>query len=582
MNSSIFSSEFLIGAAIGSGITALAAERGDVDFLLAINAGRLRNMGVPSIACMLPVFDAATLTTTFAREELTQCHKPVLLGVNVWGESIDPQRMIDEIRDCGFAGAVNFPSCMHYSRSMQQLLSRAGRGIEQEVALLRAVKQAGLVSMFYCATRTQARLAADAGIDLVCLNLGWNVGGAMGHRSRATLEEVATIARGIGRLIKRINPETRFLLEGGPIETGDDLGRIVSLAPIDGYVGGSTIERIPLESSVSDQIDRFRQASKQRMQLTDRDSRIVSFARKSGFVGCSKSQLAYLHRLSDMSSSGHPLLCLAETGIDIEPMLSVLKNARRPQGEIYHVDVGGEEYPARARQLLFGHSDSEPNQLPLLADPDIGLLVIHAPQRLPAATQRRLAQALTAGVFRTIGTRRSHGLHPRVILVSRLPLASSHVERNLIEAGIDQALLVLMKGGVLRAPPVRERIDDLVELFEKSSSRVLGRQFQREWFSASALRQLHAYRWPGNDTEVDAFIGSLAGRPLNEPLQRQTVMSLLDTVHADEVGRSFRTEKDQIVDALWRNGFNRGRTAQALGVSRKTLYNKLRRFGLNG
>src|SRR3546814_3904453 len=66
--------------------------------------------------------------------------------------------------------------------------------------------------MFYCATRTQARLAADASLDHICLNLGWNVGGAMGHRTRTSIEEVTSAAREIGRLIKRIHPRVRFLL----------------------------------------------------------------------------------------------------------------------------------------------------------------------------------------------------------------------------------------------------------------------------------------------------------------------------------------------------------------------------------
>ncbi|MEX2409206.1 MAG: phosphoenolpyruvate hydrolase family protein, partial [Rhodovibrionaceae bacterium] len=238
---------FLIGAAIGSGSTALAAERGSADLLLAINAGRLRNMGAPSIACMLPVFDATAMTEGFARAELLAlCKKPVLLGVNVWGAGCDPQEIALRVRDVGFAGAVNFPSCMHYSHPLQQLLSRAGRGIEKEIEVLRAVKQAGMLAMFYCATHTQARLAADAGLDLVCLNLGWNVGGALGHRTRQSLEEVATVAREIGRHIKRINPGLRFLLEGGPIATAEDLAQIASQAPIDGYVGGSTFERMRL------------------------------------------------------------------------------------------------------------------------------------------------------------------------------------------------------------------------------------------------------------------------------------------------------------------------------------------------
>src|SRR3546814_12532640 len=81
---------------------------------------------------------------------------------------------------------------MHFSHSRQQLLARAGRGIAQEVAVLQAVQQAGLTSMFYCATRTQARLAAAASLDHICLNPGWNVGGARGHRPRTSIEEVTS------------------------------------------------------------------------------------------------------------------------------------------------------------------------------------------------------------------------------------------------------------------------------------------------------------------------------------------------------------------------------------------------------
>src|SRR3546814_5661329 len=71
---------------------------------------------------------------------------PVLLGVNVWEEICEPQAIAEKVAEAGFAGAVNFPSCMHFSHSMQQLLARAGRGIAQEVAVLQAVQQAGLRS----------------------------------------------------------------------------------------------------------------------------------------------------------------------------------------------------------------------------------------------------------------------------------------------------------------------------------------------------------------------------------------------------------------------------------------------------
>jgi predicted TIM-barrel enzyme/DNA-binding NtrC family response regulator len=576
-------SEFLIGAAIGSGTTALAAERGGVDFLLAINAGRLRNMGVPSITCMLPIFDADTLMGDFARRELlTQCRVPVLLGVNVWGPDFDPVKRAQEIRDAGFAGAVNFPSCMHYSRPMQQILSRARRGIEQEVELLRAVQDTGLTAMFYCATRTQARLAADVGMDMVCLNLGWNAGGALGHRRRATIEEVATVTRGIGTLIKRISPRTRFLLEGGPIANAEELGRVVALAPVDGYVGGSTIERIPLENSVADQIHRFRAASKQGAALDAASARLVAWSGQFGFVGRSKAQLDFLRRLRVLAAGSDPVLLLAERGVSPKPVLTAISRSHTPghAPETVHIDIAGEDFPTHARNRLFGHRDTLDKHPPALADREVSLLVIHAPERLPAVTQRRLARALTDSEFTVTGTRRSMAVAPRVVLVCDVPVTPGREQEDLENAGFEADLSSVLAGGILRVPPLRDRIDDLMAIIESISAEPLGVAMGRSHFAPAALKRLHAHRWPGNEQELRAVLGSLVGRSSMEPVQPVELAHLLEEERLPLPDA--RSEKDRVVDALWRHGFNRTRAAEALGMARKTLYNKIRKYGLSG
>jgi len=562
---------------------ALAAERGGADFLLAINAGRLRNMGAPSIACMLPIFDAGRLTDGFAREELlTQCKAPVLLGVNVWERELDPAGLVEAICDAGFAGATNFPSCMHYSRPMQQILARAGRGIEREVEQLRAVQDAGLTSMFYCATRTQARLAADAGLDMVCLNLGWNVGGALGHRRRTTLEEVATAAREIGRLIKRINPRTRFLLEGGPIATAEDLGRVVSLAPIDGYVGGSTFERMPLEVSVADQIERFRHASQRSDELGDESARLAAWAQPFGFVGRSEAHLAFLRRLHSLAAGTNAILVLAEKGIATMPVVAALSSRGRKHrsAAIVQVDVAGEDFPTRARSLLFGHRETIEKRRPLLADSEVELLVIRAPERLPAATQRRLARALGDGEFRAPGTRRTLPVTPRVVLISDAQASSPDGEGKSSMAALEDELAEQLAGWTLRVPPLRERIEDLMTTIETIATDAMGAAIDRSSFSSEALKRLHAHLWPGNEEELRSVLGALAGRTGQEPIQPEDLLPLLQ--HRAASAPEHRSEKDRIVDALWRHGFNRTRTAEALGMSRKTLYNKIQKFGLTG
>lgn len=585
MNAIKSKSGFLIGAAIGSGNTGQAAERGGADFLLAINAGRLRNMGAPSIACMLPIFDAQTLTEEFAQEELLAlCNIPVLLGLNVWEQEFEPVAQARTIRDAGFAGAVNFPSCMHYSRPMQQILSRSGRGIEQEVEQLRAVQDAGLTSMFYCATRTQARLAADAGIDLICLNLGWNVGGALGHRSLTTIEEVATTAREIGRLIKRINPKTKFLLEGGPIGTPEDLGRVLNLAPIDGYVGGSTIDRVPLEVSVAGLIDGFRQASTRSEQIDEEGARLLSWAVRFGFVGRSKVHLTFLRRLLAMAAATAPVLLLAESGINPTPAINALTNPKRQSRSrnIVSVEGGSENSPIRIKNILFGHNDPMNKRQPLLSDSTIALLVIHAPERLTPATQRRLARALRDGTFRPPGARRSIAVVPRVIFVCNAPVSQSRLEGDLNAAGLEKALVTYLAGWVLRMPPLRERTDDLLAIVETQAKENLGVAVDRSSFSALAVQKLQAHTWPGNEVELHSVVGGLAGRSSSEPISPQELDSLLQTKLQGNQEAQLHTEKDRVVDALWRHGFNRTRTAEALGISRKTLYNKINKFELSG
>lgn len=569
---------FLIGAAIGSGNTALAAERGGADFLLAINAGRLRNMGAPSIACMLPMFDAGPLTEDFAKRELLAlCRIPVFLGVNVWEEHCDQQAIAARVRQLGFAGAVNFPSCMHFSHAMQQLLSRAGRGIEREVEVLRAVQDSGLSSMFYCATRTQARLAADAGLDLICLNLGWNVGGAMGHRTRSSLEEVASAAREIGRLIKRIHPGVRFLLEGGPIVTAEDLGRIAGLAPIDGYVGGSTIERLPLEVSVADQIDAYRQASRRRAALEGQSARLVAWGQRFGFIGRSGAQLDYLRRLHALAGSGTALWLLVEPGLSPQPSLAALahRGARRGRPGVMTLDPRAEDSPAKAQRLLFGQAEPAGAARPALADETLDLLVIEAPETLPPNLQRRLAAALRDGAFKVSGTRRQYAVAPRVVLVSEGRRGDSPTA-----CGLESSLAALLEGWTLAPPPLRDRVEDLPVLIDALAGTRGSSLPRRKDFTAIAMKRLAAHDWLLNETELHSLLGQLAGRRDSGPVQLKQLLALLQDGPAAEVDR--RSEKDRIVDALWRNGFNRSRTAESLGISRKTLYNKMLRFGLTG
>jgi len=93
-------------------MAAKAAERGGADFLLALNAGRFRSMGMPSAACLLALRDANRLVMDFGRSEiLTQTSLPVFFGAAALGTA-DPNELVKQITDAGFHGVTNFPSCI--------------------------------------------------------------------------------------------------------------------------------------------------------------------------------------------------------------------------------------------------------------------------------------------------------------------------------------------------------------------------------------------------------------------------------------------------------------------------------------
>ena len=153
---------FLVGAAVGSGIVARAAEEGGADFLIALSAGRLRNMGAASIACMLPITGANDLTWDFAcTEVLPQSKLPVYLGLCSWGTSQPDDAIAEKVMATGFKGVANFPTSIHYSKGMSQVLDAAGYELRREIALLKAVKDAGGSTLFYCGTRVQAPMIDD-------------------------------------------------------------------------------------------------------------------------------------------------------------------------------------------------------------------------------------------------------------------------------------------------------------------------------------------------------------------------------------------------------------------------------------
>ena len=563
----------MIGAAIGSGIAAVTAERGGADFLLAVNAGRMRNRGAASIASMLPCHDPTSLTEDFlAKEVLPIVRIPVLLGVNCWGAESGGESVVDRVRSLGAAGAVNFPNATLMSAGMRVLLDKAGRGAAHEIETLRAVQDAGLASLYYCGTREQARMAAEAGLDMILLNFGWNVGGVAGHERRSSLEEVGLVTHEHARMIRRINPRARILLEGGPIITAEDLGYVARFSTIDGYVGGSTLDRLPYEESVMNRIAGYRHATSDVGDLDEAQESLLAWGWRHGFVGRSRALLAYLGSLRSRAASTHPLALFHEAGADLEPSLVALAG-RRPARPVVHVDPIEATFPGQVAHQLFGRDAGD---VGLLADPQSPLVVLHRVERLLPSLQRRLARTLRQATVTSRGARR------RMPLAARCVFAFERSERlESFPADLADELGRVLVGWSVAVPPLRDRVEDLFEHVARICERAGVAADAAPNLSPAAMQDFRRHPWSRNEAELEEIVGRLLKSETSGAISHEDAARVLHTAgHAEKAPPANELERARIVDALWRNGFHRGRTAASLNISRKTLYNKMRKFGL--
>ncbi|MBY0336793.1 MAG: phosphoenolpyruvate hydrolase family protein, partial [Acetobacteraceae bacterium] len=253
--------EILVGAAIGLGMTARAAADGGADFLLVLNAGRLRVMGAPSLAAMLPITDSNRFTDAFARREiLDRVRIPVFFGAAACDPRLDLPSFVAELKATGYHGVANFPTAIHFDGALRRAMEEAGLGFGREVALLAEARAQGLATLGYAKTRAEAEAMVQAGVERLCLNFGWNAGGSQGVPGGVPIEDAAERARRVFAMVRRRAPGTRCLVEGGPIIDPGHMLQVCDASRADGYVGGSTLDRLPLELSVMQSTSAFKTA----------------------------------------------------------------------------------------------------------------------------------------------------------------------------------------------------------------------------------------------------------------------------------------------------------------------------------
>ncbi|WP_168118921.1 phosphoenolpyruvate hydrolase family protein [Paenibacillus sp. HB172176] len=249
----------IIGAGAGTGITAMGEEAGGADLIVIYNSGRFRMAGRGSLAGLMPYGDANAIVMEMANEVLTAVKNvPVLAGVCGTDPFRDMNRFLDQVEAAGFAGVQNFPTVGLCDGNFRANLEETGMGYDKEIEMIGIASRKGLMTTPYAFNEEEARAMTAAGADIVVAHLGLTTNGNIGAKTAMKLDETPEAVQRIADAALTENPDVIVLCHGGPLAEPEDASYVLQRTTgVHGFYGASSMERLPVETAIAEQIRRF-------------------------------------------------------------------------------------------------------------------------------------------------------------------------------------------------------------------------------------------------------------------------------------------------------------------------------------
>jgi DNA-binding NtrC family response regulator len=330
----------------------------------------------------------------------------------------------------------------------------------------------------------------------------------------------------------------------------------------------------------------FEQLRQAALRVLGNAFRVTQGSPPSGMAGHSASLRRLMERACQVAKSDADVLIMAESGTGKELLAQFIHrtSARRAYPL---VAVNCAAFPETLLESeLFGHVRgaftgavaSRPGKFELASG---GTLLLDEVSEMPVSLQPKLLRVLQEREVDRLGDTRPLRVDVRVIATTNRDLPSL-VEEGRFRADLFYRLDVVP----LRLPPLRERREDIPDLVEHFVQKYAppSRAIR---LTEELLRRLMEYDWPGNVRELENVVRRIivlskdpvAGVEVLEG--KEVAFEKATTAKLPSEGVTLRDMERQLLErTLEATGGNRTRAAEILGVSLRTVRNKIREFGL--
>jgi DNA-binding NtrC family response regulator len=323
-----------------------------------------------------------------------------------------------------------------------------------------------------------------------------------------------------------------------------------------------------------------------RREVSSLRSRLGAELPARELVGSSAQMERVKEIVTKMATTDSPVLIEGESGTGKDLVaIAIHRLSARSKAPFIPVNCGAVP-PDLLESEFFGHvrgafSGAVADHVGLFRSAHGGTLFLDEVAELPPSLQVKLLRVLEEKEIRPVGSTRSYPVDVRIIAATNRPL-----EPALKDGTLRQDLFYRLNVVRIVMPPLRERKTDIPALVTYFL-RQLNERFARDvrGVQPPAMAALVAHDFPGNVRELENLLErayalgargeiTLADLPALVPAPAAAPSSAAALPRLDEV------ERELILRALHVHGNDKDRAARALGISRRTLYRRLKTYGL--